>query len=46
MINTLAYLHPNEDKRNKLIGFKEQFELNRETTRNWLLAILMIIKSA
>ena len=45
MLRSLAYLHPNEDKRNKLIGFKEKFELNRDTMRNWLLAFLMIIKS-
>ena len=45
MLRSLSYLHPNEDKRNKLIGFKEKFELNRETMRNWLLAFLMIIKS-
>ena len=44
MLRSIVYLHPDEDRRNKLIGFKEKFELNRETTRNWLLAILMIIK--
>jgi len=45
MMRSLAYLHPDQEKRDKLIGFKEKFELNRDTTRNWLLAFLMIVKS-
>ena len=45
MMRALPYIHPHEDKRNKLIDFKEKFELNRDSTRNWLLAFLIIIKS-
>ena len=45
MINTLAYLHPDEGKRNKLIDFKEKFELNRDNIKRWLYAFLIILKS-
>jgi hypothetical protein len=44
MLNSLAYLHPNPDKRNKLIAFKEKFELNRFTLKNWLMAFVLIIQ--
>ena len=44
MIKTLAYMNPNEEKRNKLIDFKEKFDLNRDSIRNWLLAFLIILK--
>jgi hypothetical protein len=44
MMKTLAYLHPNEEKRNKLIDFKEKFELTRGTIKKWLLAFLLILK--
>jgi hypothetical protein len=45
MINTLPYIHPNEEKRNKLIDFKEKFELNKFTIKKWLLVFFIIIKS-
>ena len=45
MIKTLAYLHPNEDKRNKLIEFKEKFDLNRNNIKSWIYAFLVILKS-
>ena len=45
MINTLPYLYPNEEKRKKLIDFKEKFELNRDNIKKWLLAFLIILKS-
>ena len=45
MINTMPYLHPNINKRNKLIDFKEKFELNRDTMQKWLLAFCIILKS-
>lgn len=45
MMNTLPYLHPDEKKRNQLIHFKEQFELNRNTMKNWLLAFILILKN-
>lgn len=44
MLKSFAYLHNNEDKRNQLINFKEKFELNRDTMRNWLLAFLIILR--
>lgn len=43
MLNSIGYLHPNIEKRNKLIGFKEKFELNRDTFKKWLLAFVLII---
>ena len=45
MLRTLPYLHPNEEKRNKLIDFKDKFELNRGTVKNWIYAFLIILKS-
>ena len=45
MINILPYLYPHEEKRNKLIDFREKFELNRDNIRKWLLAFLIILKS-
>lgn len=44
MMSILPYLHPDEDKRNRLIDFKEKFELNRDTIKNWLLAFVMLTK--
>lgn len=43
MIKTIPYLHPEEDKRDKLIEFKEKFELNRITFKRWLLAFVLIL---
>jgi hypothetical protein len=45
MINTLPYLYPYEEKRNKLIDFKEKFELNKDNIKKWLFAFLLILKS-
>jgi len=45
MINTLPYLYPYEEKRNKLIDFKEKFELNRDNIKKWLYTFLIILKS-
>jgi hypothetical protein len=45
MINTLPYIYPYEEKRNKLIDFKEKFELNRDNIKKWLYAFLIILKS-
>jgi len=45
MIPTLAYFHPNEEKRNKLIEFKSKFELNRQNIKSWIYAFLIILKS-
>jgi hypothetical protein len=45
MINTLPYMHPNPDKRNKLIDFKEKFVLNRQNMKKWLYAFLLILKA-
>ena len=42
MIRSLVYLHPNHKKRFVLIDFKEKFELNKNTIRNWLLAFVLI----
>jgi hypothetical protein len=44
MLNSLPYLYPNESKRLKLIAFKEKFELNRFTLKNWLTAFVLIIQ--
>ena len=45
MIKTLAYIYPHEDKRNKLIDFREKFKLNRDTIKNWLYAFILILNS-
>ena len=45
MMNTLPYIYPYEEKRNKLVDFKERFELNRDNIRQWLFAFLLILKS-
>jgi hypothetical protein len=44
MMSTLPYLHPDQSKRDRLIDFKEKFELNRDTIKNWLLAFVMLSK--
>lgn len=44
MLNSLPYLYPDENKRLKLIDFKEKFELNRFTLKNWLTAFVLIIQ--
>lgn len=44
MLNALAYLYPHEQKREKLINFKEKFALNRFTFKNWLTAFVLIIQ--
>jgi hypothetical protein len=44
MLRSLPYLHPDEDKRKQLIDFKNRFELNKDTVRNWLIAFLVILK--
>jgi hypothetical protein len=45
MFQCIPYLHPNEEKRRKLIDFKEKFDLRPETMKNWLYAFLLILKS-
>jgi hypothetical protein len=45
MMKTLAYFHPNGDKRNKLIDFTNKFSLNRKSLRQWLIAFIFILKS-
>lgn len=45
MLNAFVYLYPDEEKRAKLIGFKEKFDLNRDSMKSWLLAVLLIIKN-
>jgi len=45
MINTLPYLHPDPIKRNKLIDFKNKFELKRNNIKQWITAFLIILKS-
>jgi hypothetical protein len=45
MINTLPYLYPNENIRNKLIDFRQKFEINRDNLKHWLKTFLIIIKS-
>lgn len=45
MIKTLAYFHPNLDKRNKLIDFKNKFELTRKNIKKWIYAFLIILKA-
>jgi hypothetical protein len=45
MMRSLPYIYPYEDKRNKLIDFKERFDLNRDSIKNWLLAFLIILKN-
>jgi len=44
LMRSLAYIHPDENKRNQLIDFKNNFELNKDTIRNWLIAFLLILK--
>ena len=45
MIKTLPYLHPNIEKRNKLIDFTIKFELNRQNFKKWLLAFLIVLNN-
>ena len=45
MINTLPYIYPYNDKRQKLISFKEKFVLNRNNIKKWLNAFFIILKS-
>lgn len=45
MLQNLAYLHPNEHKRRKLIEFRERFDLNQDTLKNWVYAFLLLLKS-
>ena len=45
MINILPYLHPNLLKRNKLIEFKDKFELKRKNLKQWIISFLIILKS-
>lgn len=42
MINTLPYVYPNNEKRIKLIKFKDRFGLNRKNIKKWLYAFLLI----
>jgi hypothetical protein len=44
MIKTIPYVLPDSDKKNMLIEFKEKFELNRNTLKQWLLTFLIILK--
>lgn len=45
MITVLPYLHPDQLKRNKLIEFKDKFELKRKNLKQWIIAFLIILKS-
>ena len=45
MLNSLVYLHPDPNKREKLINFRKKFELNRANFKSWLFALLVIIKN-
>lgn len=45
MLRNIVYLHPNDQKKNKLIDFKEKFELRHDTFKNWIYAVLLILKS-
>jgi len=44
MMKTLAYFHPNEEKRNKLIEFTKKFDLNRFTMRQWLISFIVLLQ--
>ena len=44
MMQQLPYLHPNPEKRTKLINFNEKFLLNRPSFKNWLVAFSLILK--
>jgi hypothetical protein len=43
MMKTLPYFNPNREKRQKLIEFKEKFELTRVTFKSWLYAFVLIL---
>lgn len=45
MMKTLPYFSPDQDKRQKLIDFKEKFELNRDTFKSWFYAFIVILSS-
>jgi hypothetical protein len=45
MIKTLPYFHPNIDKKNKLINFKNKFQLERKNIRQWLITFLLLLKN-
>ena len=44
MLNALAYLYPEQEKKDRLINFKEKFILSRYTFKNWLTAFVLIIQ--
>ena len=44
MIRTLPYFHPVKEKRDKLIDYKNKFELNKKNVKQWLIAFLMLLK--
>jgi len=45
MMKTLPYFSPDQEKRQKLIDFKEKFELTRDTFKSWLYAFIVILSS-
>jgi hypothetical protein len=45
MLNTLAYFHPNIEKRNKLIDFTTKFDLSKKSLRQWLISFLIILQN-
>jgi hypothetical protein len=45
MMKTLPYFSPDAEKRQKLIEFKEKFELTRDTFKSWLYAFIVILVS-
>jgi sulfur relay (sulfurtransferase) DsrC/TusE family protein len=43
MMNTLPYFHPDPEKRQKLIEFKDKFALNRENFKSWYVTFLALL---
>ena len=43
MMRELPYLHPNIEKRKKLVEFTSRFPLRRDTLKNWLTAFLLLM---
>ena len=45
MLNSLAYVYPDKNIRDKLIDFTSKFQLTRDSSKKWLYAYMLIIKN-
>jgi len=45
MLRNLPYIYPEKEKRDKLIEFKNKFNINRDNLKQWIISFLIIIKN-